>query len=305
MNESIARKILGLASDANFRAAKIAYRNLVRIHHPDRAATDQAAQRLASERMSQINEAWEYLEQREKSGVFGQADGTTSSWQSSTDWIKYRNRNPDECELCGSTPAKKFDVRGLQQIIFRYALIGYRGTLCKSCAQSAGREALRTTLLQGWWGLFWFINYYFILALSIKLWVISRMKSPLFRDLRVITPFDVPLSPGKSPLRQPVPLFFFVGSLLLLGTSFVPSDSSVSPTPSSTNQSTGSSNTPTLKCWTEPNETGKVRVVGCNSFEAHLIELARVFDESRCPTWYLGTIKDEESGAFYCVGLKP
>ena len=118
MNESLAREILGLTSSANFRAAKAAYRNLVRIHHPDRAGSDPAAQRRASETMSRINTAWEYLEQREKSGTFGTADSATSNKYSSQVWIRTRVRKTDECELCGSYPAKRIDVRGLQQIIF-------------------------------------------------------------------------------------------------------------------------------------------------------------------------------------------
>jgi hypothetical protein len=306
MNEGLAREILGLPSSANFRAAKAAYRNLVRIHHPDRAGSDPAAQRRASETMSRINAAWEYLEKREKSGVFGSADSAASNNYSSQVWIKVRARKPDECELCGSYPARRIDVRGLQQIIIRYALIGYKGVLCKSCAQSAGREALRTTLLQGWWGLFWFINYYFVISLLIKLFVIGRMKSPVFRDIRVMAPFDIPLFPGKNPLRQPAPLVFLIGASLLLVSSIFSNGSSTSSTSSSSNPSSSSSSaTPDLRCWTEQESSGLVRGVDCSSPSAYFIEIAQVYDAERCPTLSWGTIKDDDSELLYCVGLKP
>ena len=306
MNESMAREILGLAPSANFRAAKAAYRNLVRIHHPDRAGSDPAAQSRASETMSRINEAWEYLEQREKSGLFGTADSSTSNSYSSQVWIKVRARRPDECELCGSAPAKSIDVRGLQQIIFRYALIGYKGVLCKSCAQSAGREALRTTLLQGWWGLLWFINYYFVISLLAKLIAIARMKSPTFRDVRVLAPFDIPLFPGKSPLRQPAPLVFLIGASLLLVSSIFSSSNTPTSSSSNSNSSNAStSETSELRCWTEQESSGLVRGVDCSSTSAYFIEIARVYDAERCPTWSWGTIKDENSQLLYCVGLKP
>lgn len=306
MNESLAREILGLPQSANFRAAKAAYRNLVRIHHPDRAGSDPAAQRRASETMSRINAAWEYLEQREKSGVYGSADSPTSNSYSSQVWIKVRARKPDECELCGSYPAKRIDVRGLQQIIIRYALIGYKGVLCKSCAQSAGREALRTTLLQGWWGLFWFVNYYFVISLLIKLFVIGRMKAPVFRDIRVVAPFDIPLFPGKNPLRQPAPLVFLIGASLLLVSSIFSNGSTTSSTSSSSNSSSSSSNiSPDLRCWTEQESSGLVRGVDCSSPSAYFIEIAQVYDAERCPTWSWGTIKDDDSALLYCVGLKP
>ena len=306
MNESLAREILGLSPSANFRAAKAAYRNLVRIHHPDRAGSDPAAQRRASETMSRINAAWEYLEQREKSGAFGSSDSAASNNYSSQVWIKVRARKPDECELCGSYPAKRIDVRGLQQIIIRYALIGYKGVLCKSCAQSAGREALRTTLLQGWWGLFWFVNYYFVITLLIKLFLVSRMKSPTFKDIRVAAPFDIPLFPGKNPLRQPAPLVFLIGASLLLISSIFSGGSSTSSSSSSSNSSNSSSSASSdLRCWTEQESSGLVRSVDCSSPSAYFIEIAQVYDAERCPTWSWGTVKDDDSELLYCVGLKP
>lgn len=306
MNESEAREILGLAPSANFRAAKSAYRNLVRIHHPDRAGSDPAAQRRASETMSRINAAWEYLEQREKSGIFGSADTASSNSYSYQTWIKVRARKPDECELCGSSPAKRIDVRGLQQIIFRYALIGYKGVLCKSCAQSAGREALRTTLLQGWWGLFWFVNYYFVISLLIKLSLVSRMKAPAFRDIRVAAPFDIPLFPGKNPLRQPAPLVFLIGASLLLVSSIFSNGGTATNSSTNTNaSSTSTNNSPDLRCWTEQESSGLVRSVDCSSTSAYFIEIAQVYDAERCPTWSWGTVKDEDSELLYCVGLKP
>lgn len=299
MNEQMAREILGIGPDASFRTAKVAYRNLVRIHHPDRAGRDVSEQKKASEQMARLNQAWELLEDREKRGVYGKSADNSTTAQEPTDWIGFRSRLPHECELCGSSPAKRVNVRGLQQIIFRYALIGYKGNLCRSCAQSAANEALRTTLTQGWWGIFWFANYYFVVTLLLKKFLINRMQVPIFRDARVVTPFDIPLYSGNNPLKQPAPLIFLFIATALLGASMLSDGGTTSNTKANSNTSAN-----TITCWTNQDSNGMVRVVDCNSSSAYFIEIAEVFDQSRCPSWSWGSIRDENSSRFFCVGLK-
>jgi molecular chaperone DnaJ len=53
---------LGLTGDPSEAELKAAYRNLARIHHPDRSRGEQA-KRAAEQRLKRINEAYSWLVQ--------------------------------------------------------------------------------------------------------------------------------------------------------------------------------------------------------------------------------------------------
>ncbi len=61
----LACKIIGVSEHAQLDEVKKAYRKLVKLHHPDRFATDTAAQqKIAAERFMEIQKAYEILEKR-------------------------------------------------------------------------------------------------------------------------------------------------------------------------------------------------------------------------------------------------
>ncbi|MDO8747360.1 MAG: DnaJ domain-containing protein [Thermodesulfovibrionales bacterium] len=54
-------EILGLKPGASFEEAKEAYKDLVKVWHPDRFAHDPTLQQKAQEKLKEINEAYEKL----------------------------------------------------------------------------------------------------------------------------------------------------------------------------------------------------------------------------------------------------
>ena len=61
--------VLGVPSNADFAALRAAYRQLVRVHHPD-CAPDEAARAAATERMVRINWAWHIVSDAQRRAAF-------------------------------------------------------------------------------------------------------------------------------------------------------------------------------------------------------------------------------------------
>ena len=51
-------RLLGVDSDASFEATRQAYKDLVRVWHPDRFQSDPELQRRAEQQLQRINEAY-------------------------------------------------------------------------------------------------------------------------------------------------------------------------------------------------------------------------------------------------------
>lgn len=54
-------KVLGVSRDADERTIKRAYRNLVKLHHPDKSMSQGVTKEEAEKKMASINEAYEVL----------------------------------------------------------------------------------------------------------------------------------------------------------------------------------------------------------------------------------------------------
>lgn len=71
-------KVLGVANDADDRTIKRAYRNLVKKHHPDKAAAQGLSKEASEKKMATINEAYEVLSDSEKRAQFDRGDDPNS-----------------------------------------------------------------------------------------------------------------------------------------------------------------------------------------------------------------------------------
>lgn len=72
-------KILGVGRDATDAEIKDAYRKLARKYHPDNFANDETARSMAEEKMKDINEAYDTIqEQRKRSGTYSASDNTSN-----------------------------------------------------------------------------------------------------------------------------------------------------------------------------------------------------------------------------------
>jgi hypothetical protein len=301
LNELDARAVLGVSETATFKEIKTAYRSLVRVYHPDRAGSDAESQAKATQVMGRINEAWNTIESRESAGLLGSKDYTSSTRSDSSSWsVARRKPNSNECELCGSTPAQKFSLKGNRVFITSLQRIGYDGVLCKSCALAFGREALRQTMLFGWWGIWFFLSPFVIVYLGIQLIHVNRMKEPQYRDARVITPFDVPMASQPSPLKQPGPLAVAgVAITVILALMF----SNPSPTPDYSNVDVPTT-APAMYCWTQGDESGNVQNVDCADSSAYYREVTKVFDPAQCPATAAIYLAADAQGFYTCLGYK-
>ena len=72
-------KVLGVQRNASDDEIKQAYRALARKYHPDNFATDDTARAMAEEKMKEINEAYDAVQNDRKNGrSYGSAGSTTS-----------------------------------------------------------------------------------------------------------------------------------------------------------------------------------------------------------------------------------
>lgn len=74
-------KILGVAHDADERQIKSAYKKLMKVHHPDKAAQQGISKEEAEKKMAGINEAYEVLSDPELRARFDRGDDPNSHEQ--------------------------------------------------------------------------------------------------------------------------------------------------------------------------------------------------------------------------------
>jgi DnaJ homolog subfamily C member 3 len=74
-------KVLGIASDADERQIKSAYRKLCKVHHPDKAVRQGLTKEQAEKKMAEINEAYEVLSDPELRARFDRGDDPNAQGQ--------------------------------------------------------------------------------------------------------------------------------------------------------------------------------------------------------------------------------
>ena len=91
-------KILGVSRDATDIEIKNAYRALARKYHPDNYAKDPDMAELATEKMKEINEAYETITKERKGGSKG-GDGKTATYAEIRNMINARRMREAEAAL--------------------------------------------------------------------------------------------------------------------------------------------------------------------------------------------------------------
>lgn len=74
-------KVLGVSRDADDRTIKRAYRQLTKVHHPDKASARGIGKEEAEKKMASINEAYEVLSDPELKARFDRGDDPNSQEQ--------------------------------------------------------------------------------------------------------------------------------------------------------------------------------------------------------------------------------
>ena len=287
MNESQAREILGCSPTASFKEIKASYRRMIVLVHPDKAGQDAISQERAKEASSRLNQAWEYLENREKQGLLGKQD-SEPVFESSN--VRGRATYPHECDICGFAPATKISAPIITSFIYFMRRGKYELNTCKACGMAMSRMALRETLIKGWWGLGIFFVPHAIYKYFTNMKALKKIDAPSYRDPEVMTLSQYPFRVPPSPFKQPAPLIASALALTILG-AIISSDSSSQTSNSQPSMYFGE----VTSCYEEVNTTDgqKIRMVECSSTAATYKSVAVVDVESMCPasTWYTTVAK--------------
>jgi hypothetical protein len=279
MNEIEAREVLGASKSATFKELKAAYRKLIILVHPDTAEKDELSQARAREATSRLNLAWEYIENREKSGSLGEEDYSDNSKKTYG-----RNTRSHECDLCGYAPAIKVSAPMITTFYIFFRRGKYELNSCRSCGLAISRMALRETLIKGWWG----IGIFFVPQAIYKYFqnckLLSKIDFPKFRDPEVVTMSSFPLAVLKSPLKEPLPILTSLTAGLILAFIVFSGGSS-----SNSTQSASSYFGEVGTCYEEVSSSDgdKIQMIDCSASNATLRSIAVTDEESMCP---IGTL---------------
>ncbi|MGH9229727.1 MAG: J domain-containing protein [Acidimicrobiales bacterium] len=185
------------SGDGDIRAAYVA---LARRFHPDQhpgARADELA-RLARV-MARINEAYAVLrdpprrraydaELRDGVPTATGPEGGTGRWP-----------GPDECMLCGATPARTMRFEHQNGWLLGATNYGVEAPLCRCCGLSLGRSKQNRTLWAGWWGVRAFLRNLVVIGRNgWHLWRAGRLRPPSPPADDVVAPLGGPLLPGRT-----------------------------------------------------------------------------------------------------------
>lgn len=296
MLEKDAREILGVISSTSYADIKKRYRQLAKVMHPDNARIDAADKVQAASAMARVNEAWETIESRQKSGLLGTLE--TESSQFST---QSRIPNSSECFICGFIPATYFKAPSVSSFIIWGHLRGFEGVACKNCGLSMSRLAMRDSLRKGWWGLG-------ILSMP---WVIyswlknenkfRKLGKPENRDPLIVSMLPYPSPIERNPLKDPLSVIATMVAVVLV--VFV----ILQPNPNSQGAGGIDSSQFGLQgtCYTVDSAKQTVGLDNCSNPFAVQTSLGEATDQASCPTGTEDSIsitKQDGTKGVACLG---
>ena len=114
-------KILGVSKDATDIEIKNAYRALARKYHPDTYADNEAMAELATEKMKEINEAYDQITKERKAGKNGAGGGKTATYGEIRNMINARRMREAEAALARIPVAERTaDWHFLQSLVLMH-----------------------------------------------------------------------------------------------------------------------------------------------------------------------------------------
>ena len=282
MLEREAREILGVTPTTPYAIIKKRYRQLAKVMHPDLASPENSEQSAAA--MSRINEAWSTIEEREKSGLLGQAEVSDES-------ITDRYPNATECFMCGFMPASYFKAPSVTSFLIWGKYRGFEGVACKHCGTTMSRLAAMDALRKGWWGLGIIYMPYVIFSWLKNEYNFKNMPAPVdrARDVMALLPHPAPIA--KSPLKDPVGILASVVAIFLTVALFSQSGASTSSSGGLDPSQFGVEGT----CYTQDLAGGTVGLTSCDNSLGVLISLGKAATQSDCPVGSTGSVNLKNS----------
>ncbi|SNR28684.1 DnaJ domain-containing protein [Haloechinothrix alba] len=189
MDDSTARRILGVGPHASLRQARQAYTRRAKMVHPDRYAhAAPPARREAQRAMAELNEAWRTIQ-------LGPPARPRAGHEPEHGPSRAEPPRPRGCEICGHIPANRIDIRSLTGLLVIHRSERYAGVLCRGCGTALCRDVQAQTLTMGWWG---------VLAVFVNLAVLVNNGS-YFRMLNGMAWPTDRVAGTEAPLSEPMP----------------------------------------------------------------------------------------------------
>ena len=195
-----------------------AYQVRARLVHPDRhAGAPPDAVATATRRMAELNEAWAVLSDPDRRSAYdrtlGRPGGTSTP-------RTVREPQPDECVLCGSTPATAATLRSQTGLVFATRRTAATGPFCRCCGLALFRRLTNRSLVRGWWGILSvFTNWWTLARNAATAELLRALDEPRRRSGDIATPLSRPLDPGRGLLRRSG--IYLVVALVSLGLAVV------------------------------------------------------------------------------------
>jgi hypothetical protein len=208
--------VLGLEPGASSEEITKAWREMVKVFHPDaHPNASEAERRQWQESIQRINAAYDELTSRTATAEPtnnpprrprrhpGRPPGRAHARERAEHADQFRAPRPGECIFCGYTPARLVHFRELSGRLVYHTRLSCEEDFCRSCGLAMGRQMQNRTLWQGWWGFFSIaLNPLAVIANAYYLWRISRLGEPTSQDPRVAGLVASPLAPGKRVLAR-------------------------------------------------------------------------------------------------------
>ena len=320
MDEAEARAVLGVPISASMKECRKAHRDLAKMFHPDRHATDSAEDLArANVTMSRINAALDALVAMEAAGTLGRPASAARGRADARSSFEYRPRAPraDECNLCGSSPAAATTFRAYTGFLIWVTSHTFNGSFCKSCGTRLLRESQVLNLTRGWWGISIVPALLNILGNLFAYLPIRRLGFPAYRDPAVMAPFSGPAARGKAVAAH---VSVWVASVVALAlVSFLVAAFAAGPNTSQGGSTTTvpGTGTPGISnpvrpevdpylvgaCWTAPNSNGQIEPVSCPNAAAAFVVVSLAGTQAQCPQSSEGSVSTD-SGQFACLARK-
>lgn len=274
MLEKDAREILGVNSSASYAEIRKQYRQLAKVMHPDNARIEAADKEQAAAAMSKVNQAWEIIESRQKSGLLGAVEAEPSQFSTET-----RTPSSSECFICGFTPATYFKAPSVSSFIIWGQVRGFEGIACKNCGLTMSRLAMKASMRKGWWGFGVLYMPWVIFSWLKNENKFRRLGDPENRNSHVVSILPYPSPIERNPLKDPFSVIASIVAIVLLV--------SIALHPSSSSQGANAIDSSQFgvqgTCYTVDSAKQTVALSDCTNTFAALTSLGEASDQASCP----------------------
>jgi hypothetical protein len=292
-----AYEILGVSPDVSQGELRRTYQARAQLLHPDRhvgASPEVVAE--ATRAMSDLNLAWEEVKDPTSRAEYDRSLGNGSLHTTPRKATSnLRSPGPDECVMCGTTPAVTVRLRSQTGKVLLRSVRWIESPLCYNCGIAMFRALTNRTLYAGWWGIIaFFANLAIVVGNLSSRWRLRSANEPhAGRDPSVVTPFRSPMPVGRPLLARFGPYFAAGVIALVLGLVANGGQQGNVNSPPGPQSFLG-------QCVTSPDGTTVSGFVDCS--QSHFAKVVAVVSSaSDCPSGTTQTLASTDGSSLLCL----